>query len=136
MGKDINNMKKGLINMSHRLLLIGASIATIGTTLALTSCSQQQPQKKGYLTFESTTQYDWTEKVTILTNTKTYDLKGFITSYDPTTKYKLNDEFMNNVMKLNDERNIYFHHSGSETGNRKWYNLAEYYNVVYKQIPQ
>lgn len=125
--------------MSHifnRLLLLGASIATVGTTLALTSCSQQQaPQKKGYLTFESTTQYDWTEKVTILTNTKTYDLKGFITSYDPTTKYKLNDEFMNGVLKYKDEWNIYFYHSGSETGNRKWYNLAEYYNVVYKQIP-
>lgn len=116
--------------------LFGTALIPIAA-IGLTSCSQQQaPQKKGYLTFESTTQYDWTEKVTILTNTKTYDLKGFVTSYDPTTKYKLNDKFMNELLKVQDEWNIYFHHSGVNSYNYKWYNLAEYYNVVYKQIPQ
>lgn len=113
------------------------SVAAIG----LTSCSQQQepetPQKKGYLTFESNTGYgDNNQKVTKLSKRKTYDMSGFITSYDPNLTYTLNDVFMNDLLKIKDEWNIYFYHSGINSYNYKWYNLAEYYNVVYKQIPQ
>lgn len=128
--------------MKKTYWLIGASIATIGTTLALTSCSQQAPQIKGYVTFESTSKFatgataPW---ITNLTKTKTYDLKGFVTSYDPDTIYELNDKFMNELLKVQDEWNIYFYHSNIVGGHYspwKWYNLAEYYNVVYKGVPQ
>lgn len=129
--------------MKKTYWLIGASIATIGTTLALTSCSQQQaPQKQGYITFESTSKFasgstkPW---ITNLTKTKTYDVNGFVTSYDPNTIYELNDKFMNELLKIKDEWNIYFYHSNIESGAYspwKWYNLAEYYNVVYKGVPK
>lgn len=128
--------------MKKTYWLIGASIATIGTTLALTSCSQQQqpetPQKKGYLTFESNTGYgdNYQTTITKLSKRKTYDMSGFITSYDPNLTYTLNDAFMNDLLKIKDEWNIYFYHSDVNSYNYKWYNLAEYYNVVYKQIPQ
>lgn len=127
--------------MSHifnRLLLLGASIATVGTTLALTSCSQQQPapQKKGYVTFESRKYYEpYTHTYsTNIDKIKTYDLEGFLLSYNPNPWYKLNDEFMNGVLKFKDEWNIYFYHfNDSYYGN--WYSLAEYYNVIYKGVP-
>lgn len=114
----------------------------IGTTLALTSCSQQPPQKLGYVTFESVSlrafsnQQPWE---TTLSKTKTYDLNGFIKSYDPDTTYKLNDKFMNELLKVKDEWNIYFYHSDKQNGAYspyKWYNLSEYYNVVYKGVPK
>lgn len=128
--------------MKKTYWLIGASIATIGTTLALTSCSQQEPQNKGYVTFESVSLRAFSNQPpleTTLSKTKTYDLNGFVTSYDPDTTYKLNDKFMNELLKVKDEWNIYFYHSDKQNGSYspyKWYNLAEYYNVVYKGVPQ
>ena len=121
--------------------LFGTALIPIAT-IGLTSCSQQQqpetPQKKGYLTFESNTGYgdNYQTTITKLSKRKTYDLKGFITSYDPNLTYTLNDAFMNDLLKIKDEWNIYFYHSDVNSYNYKWYNLAEYYNVVYKQIPQ
>lgn len=111
-------------------------------TIGLTSCSQQQPQKLGYVTFESISKWNVGATIpwlTTITKTKTYDLNGFIKSYDPDTTYELNDKFMNELLKIKDGWNIYFYHSDYKYGSYspwKWYNLAEYYNVVYKGVPQ
>lgn len=125
------------------ILLTTTIVATMtGVGVALTSCAQTAPQQKGYVTFESTSIWNPGALVpwkTILTKTKTYDMNGFILSYDQDATYTLDDKFMAELMKVKDEWNIYFYHSDyrglGDPITWKLYNLAGYYNVVYKRIP-
>ena len=126
------------------ILLTATTVATMtGVGVALASCTQQQTgpqQKKGYITFWSTSK--WISRATksyviTLTKKSIYDINGFIQSYDPDTIYTLDDKFINGLMNVKDEWNIYFYHSDyGPYGSWKWYTFVEYYNVVYKKVPQ